>query len=98
MRPRVEWTSSRVAWNDGHMAPTSERQAPTPTHRLTAPANEPLSWLKACTGFRSKVRAPGPGRMPWSIGSGSTSTPGLKNPAGSNARLKAAKARRASGE
>ena len=79
------------------MAPASERHAPTPTQRFTAWPNEPLSWEKACTGVSSNVRAPGPGRMPRSSGSGSTSTPGLNTPSGSKIRLKRANAASASG-
>ena len=80
------------------MAPESERHAPTPTQRFTAPAKEPPSALKACTGVSSNVRAPGPGRMPRSRGSGSTTTPGLNTFSGSKIRLNRANAASASGE
>ena len=98
MRPRVECTSSWVAWKDGHMAPESERHAPTPTQRLMAWPNEPSSAENAWTGVSSNVRAPGPGRMPRSRGSGSTTTPGLKKLSGSKIRLNRAKAPCASSE
>ena len=82
-RPRVESFSSRVATNDGHITPPlgGARHLPTPVHRCTASTAEPWSWAhrSARRGSRS-----GPASLrSASAGRGSTSTPGLRIPCGS---------------
>ena len=44
LRPRVEFSSSRVTMYDGHITPPLPwRHLPTPTHRITARSNRPSS-------------------------------------------------------